>query len=127
MVPRPRKSELHRDQHGRSLGNELRGARLGYRWLDELRVYLRISDTLDGNGFRCELAPPGQIPSTRGPARDPSFRCWWETPDDVDDVRPALAELLRRTIAGDLPAPKLRNYLVLEYDDDGTLRTALPR
>lgn len=106
----------------RTLGSELRGARLGYRWLDDPGVYVRISD-LD-NGFRLHLAPADGIPNPRRGPHDNAYRCWWETKDR--DIRPELTELIRHSILGDLPRARLRSFVELDFDDDGTLRTALP-
>ncbi len=119
-------TEVHDDPR-RTLGSELRGARLGYRWLQDPGVYVRISDTLDDAGFRLDLAPAGQIPSPkRGPSTGDAYRCWWENQGGTD-IRPELSALIRRVLSGNLPTPRIRTRIVLDFDDDGTLRTALPR
>lgn len=57
----------------RTLGNEIRAARLGFHWCEPFGCYLRI-DGADRPPYRVELAPAGKLPNGGGR----TCRRWWD-------------------------------------------------
>ena len=77
-----------RPEHWPSFGSVLRGMRIGYRWSDAHKCFIRISTP--GNLILIEVAPDKGIPSKQAP--DDDYRCWWDEPDLLDKC-PAIAAL----------------------------------
>lgn len=98
---------------GPTLGSELRGARFGYRWADELGGYLRLER--HELGWLFDLCPPDVLPSAPD-RRRPSFLCWWEL-DDLEVVM----ETARRAIAGSALPVRVKRRILFVADDDGEL------
>ncbi len=78
-VPRP--------AHWPSFGSVLRGMRLGYRWSDEYKCFVRIST--HRGAFCIEIAPDKGIPSK---VAGELYKCWWDKPE-ILDLCPALKAL----------------------------------
>lgn len=58
-----------------TLGDTIRGLRMGYAWLDRCGCYVRLSRTEKENVFCCEVHPEGLI-STRAKTNWYHI-CWW--------------------------------------------------
>lgn len=102
---------------GRTLGSELRTARLGFRWMADVGGYVRLAD-LDEDSFRVDVAPPRGPDLVRGRLRGAPalFRCWWE--------RGALEDgefegLVRRICAGEGRMVRPRRHLAFVIGMDG--------
>jgi len=94
----------------RTFGVALRALRLGYRWSDQLRCYVRISPSC-ATGWRIDLAPAHKVPADRGTVE---YVPWWEADDDVFSVCPALGPLA-------LQVEGLAGPRTLYVNDDGEL------
>lgn len=58
-----------------SFGSMLRAYRLGYRYSDKHRCFIRMSDGPSRGIYRVELAPISRIPNKTG---SKEHRCWWD-------------------------------------------------
>lgn len=76
----------------RTLGSELRAARLGFRWLPRAGRYVRVSDMLSPqagwDAWRVEWCTPDRLPKM--PGKDQRHRAWWE----VDGAAAVLANAI---------------------------------
>lgn len=59
-----------------TLGNFVRGARLGFHWCSILQAMVRLS--IEGDHFVVMMCPPNMIPSNK--QSPPEHVCWWDTP-----------------------------------------------
>lgn len=98
---------------GRGFGTMLRALRLGYRWVERLRRYVRVRDADDGAGVLVDLTDGAAFPERRGAL---TYRAWWEDPG-VLDMSPYLAALTPET------APRVGT---VRLDEDGRLAGVSP-
>lgn len=97
-----------------TLGSRMRAYRLGFRWLDSVMAYMRLSD-LPESCFLIEIAPADQIPS-KGVKR--AHRCWWEGNSD-DGLADDLSRLCRRVLGGETQRVRVKRFISFAIDDDG--------
>lgn len=103
---------------GPTLGDTLKGARLGYGWSDAIGAYVRLEDA--SGGFVVDIRPSGQIP------RDlvgTLHRVWWS---DEEAAR-RVGDALRPIVAGGLRSVEVRRSLRFVIDDDGRPVASLQR
>ncbi len=91
-----------RPAHWPSFGSVLRGMRIGYRWSDKYKCFIRI--TTPDERICIEVAPDRGIPPKQ---QADGYRCWWEEPGLLDCL-PAL-----ETIGS------VTNYKRIYVDDNG--------
>ena len=92
----------------------IRGARLGWRWCDEINAFVRISDLTDG--YLIDVRPPDTLPRKSNGL----YRAWWE------DQSGFVGSELRRLIAGDLHAVRARRPIIFQYPGSETDYARLP-
>ena len=98
-----------------TLGETLRGARLGWHWCDGLGAFLRVSDARDG--VLVDLRPGRSLP---GRADDePEYRCWWENAEAI------VVAAVRPVVYGGLVGGEVRRVLRVILDDEGHPRARL--
>jgi len=90
---------------GPTFGETLRGARLGFRWHEKLKVMIRM--TVVGELFRIHLCHPSSLPTG---AKGEKFVCWWESKEDLPMMSSAIRNVQSSAISGSL---------VLYVDDNG--------
>jgi hypothetical protein len=72
-----------------SFGSALRAARVGYRWSDAYKCFVRISAERTGGAICIEVAPDKGIPNKHA---EINYKCWWDEPE-ILDLLPALKAL----------------------------------
>jgi hypothetical protein len=85
-----------------TFGQRIRAIRLGYRWLPELGVFLRIADE---GGLRIDVRAPSALTARE---RLLEYFCWWEEEAD----RPLIIEVVRRHWRGE-------DHATWHVDEDG--------
>lgn len=115
MPPIPPRERLAQDRG--AFGRYLRAARLGFRPIDALGAWVRISD--DGAGWRVDLVPIEMLVPATSDGRGHTFRAWWEE-DPRGEHLLASAPALRRIRAVKRPC----SFVV---GDDGELLPTPPR
>lgn len=71
---------VHTD--GRTLGSELRGARLGFHWLSGAGRYVRIRP--NHRNWIVDAVLPEMLPSRPGPRHEDECVAWWTVPEIVE-------------------------------------------
>ena len=61
-----------------TLGQTIRGARLGFHWCAILQAMIRIAP--EGDHFNVTMCPPHLIPCGKDKS-SPTHFCWWDEPD----------------------------------------------
>lgn len=95
---------------GRTLGSELRGARLGFRWCDPAGCYLRVAPR--PGAWMFELSDAGHLPG-RGRRGDETFMEWWDLEPDGLELVGGTAALLGDGLEG------FGGFRAVLVDDDG--------
>ena len=98
-----------------TLGETIRGARLGWRWCDGLGGFLRVSDARDG--VLVDLRPARSLP--RKVEDDSGYRCWWEHAEE------AVVAAVRPLVFGSLAGGTIRRTVRIVLDDEGRPRARL--
>lgn len=94
-----------------SLGETVRGARLGWGWCEEIGAFVRFSDS--GPDTLVDVRPPGTLPKT---ATSETHRVWWASEGGFDEAGVRfVGRELRRLIAGGLRRVRVRRPLVFVY------------
>ena len=92
-----------------TLGETIRGARLGYGWCGEIWAFVRISPAGPGR-FMADIRPPGDVPH-RLEADEPHY-VWWSQPDQA-----RIGATLARLLGGDTRSVRIRRRLALTLPD----------
>ena len=98
-----------------TLGETIRGARLGWHWCDGLGGFLRVSDARDG--VLVDLRPGRSLPGKIDD--DPAYRCWWE------HAEAAVVAAVRPLVFGALTGGTVRRTIRLVLDGEGRPRVRL--
>ena len=96
---------LHR---GGTLGENLRAARLGFAWADDLDAWLRIADA--GDLFRIDIVTDRADLPREAIAK----RCWWEGDDGGASIAADIAKVMPAVVYDGVACSFLIN-------DDGEL------
>lgn len=94
-----------------TLGQVVKGARLGWGYCAEVAAFVRIEDAADG--FLIDARPGAMLP--RDADRDHVHRVWWSDGPTSDVV----GEAVRRIVAGGLRTVHLRRALRFIVDANG--------
>lgn len=91
-----------------TLGQFLRGARLGFHPVDQLAGFVQVADT--NTGWLVTICPPDQIPHTKR-----VYRRWWDSQSDL------LIDMIMDTIAPHGRNVRIKRPVELVLDSNGVL------
>lgn len=100
---------------GETLGQRVRGLRLGFYWSPPHRAFIRIADVAAG---RFQLWAVSTVPGGRGLGAlvEPVvYRRWWDDPDR-EALLNSIGPLVDLREEGGLPEGAVRSWF---FDDDG--------
>jgi len=93
-----------------TLGETIRGARLGWGWCGAIEAFVRISDS--GPDILIDIRPPGTLPKHG----DGEHRVWWASDGCFDaEASEFVGREVRRLVAGDLRRVKVRRPIAFVY------------
>lgn len=107
---------------GPTLGQVIKGARLGYGSLGW--AFVRITDV--PGGFEIDVRPGELLPAT---VSDQEHRIWWKGTDDVESARgqQLVSWTVRQAIAGGMWPTAVRRVLRFVVDEAGRPVASLQR